>query len=70
MAIMRESIDRDIELEYKIFMQNKEEYINYDINMGFGEVMTPLPKYKQKHFDNFDMSDLTSGKESNISELP
>ena len=70
MDIMRESIDRDIELEYKLFMQNKEENINYEINMGFGEVMTPLPKYKKKHYDNFNMSDLTSEQNSAISELP
>ena len=32
--------------------------------------MTPLPKYKKRHFDNFDMSDMTSEKKSAISELP
>jgi len=45
MAMMNEQHDHSIELEYKLFMQNKDQYCNYDIDMGFGEVMKPLPKY-------------------------
>ena len=72
MAMMNEQHDHSIELEYKLFMQNKDQYCNYDIDMGFGEVMKPLPKYQNKHFDNFDMSmsENTSMKSEGISELP
>ena len=42
---MNEQDDINIEREYQLFMQNKDQYCNYDIDLGFGEVMTPLPKY-------------------------